>query len=55
MSQQKEVYRTVVSSRGQTMTEYALILVTVAAVCLALIQNAGIIISTLVSHVGPLL
>jgi len=55
MSQQKKVYRTVVSSRGQTMTEYALILATIAAVCVALIQNAGTIVSALVGHVGPLL
>ena len=55
MSPPKRVYRTIASSRGQTMTEYALILVTVAAVCVALIQNAGTIVSILVSHVGPLL
>lgn len=55
MSQQKRVYRTIVSSRGQTMTEYALILATIAAICIALVQNAGNIVSTLVGHVGPLL
>ena len=36
---------------GQTMTEYALILVTIAIVATAFVQNAGTIITTLVSHV----
>jgi len=41
--------------RGQTMTEYALILATVAAVIVSLYTSAGTIISTLVNQVGPLL
>jgi Flp pilus assembly pilin Flp len=41
--------------RGQTMTEYALILVTVAAVAVALFQNAGTILTAIVNQVGPLL
>jgi Flp pilus assembly pilin Flp len=43
------------SSRGQTMTEYALILSSIAVVMVAFYQNAGTIITTLVNHVGPLL
>ncbi len=37
------------------MTEYALILATIAAVMIALYQDAGAIVTTLVSRVGPLL
>jgi Flp pilus assembly pilin Flp len=55
MGQQKRVYPTIASSRGQTTSEYALILELIAVVCIALIQNAGNIVSTLVTHVGPLL
>jgi len=55
MSQRERVYRAIVNPRGQTMAEYAMILVTIAAVCTALVQNAGTIISTLVSRVDPLL
>ncbi len=55
MSQLKRAYRAIVSRRGQTMTEYALILATVAAIAVALIQNAGVIVNTLVSRVDPLL
>ena len=55
MSQQKSVTGPRVSSRGQTMAEYAMILATVAAVCIALVQNAGTIVTTLVNHVGPAL
>lgn len=40
---------------GQTMTEYALILATVAAVVVSLYTSAGTIVTTLVSRVGPLL
>jgi Flp pilus assembly pilin Flp len=43
------------AERGQTMTEYALILATIAAVMVSLYTNAGTIISTLVNQVGPLL
>ena len=55
MSQQKRAYGTVVSWRGQTMTEYAMILTVVAAVCIALIQNGGNIVTALISHVDPFL
>ncbi len=41
--------------RGQTMTEYALILATIAAILLSLYQSAGTIVTTLVNRVGPLL
>jgi Flp pilus assembly pilin Flp len=55
MRQHNRVYASIVNSRGQTMTEYAMILVTVAAVAIALVQNAGSIITALVNRVGPLL
>jgi len=45
----------ILSSRAQTMTEYAMVLVSVAAVAVALVTNAGTIITTLVNRVGPLL
>ena len=51
MSRRKGVYRLGATSSGQTMTEYALILVTIAIVATAFVQNAGTIINTLVSHV----
>ena len=40
---------------GQTMTEYALILATVALVLISLYSTAGSIIELLVSRVDPLL
>ena len=40
---------------GQTMTEYALILATVAAVLVALFDSAGTIVNELVNQVGPYL
>ncbi len=43
------------ASRGQTMTEYALILATVAAVLVSLYTSAGTVLTTLVNKVGPLL
>jgi Flp pilus assembly pilin Flp len=55
MRQQKRVYWLIVNPRGQTMTEYAMILVTVAAICVALVGSGGTIISALVNRVGPLL
>lgn len=42
-------------ARGQTMTEYSLILATIAVVIISLYNTAGTIISTLISRVGPLL
>jgi Flp pilus assembly pilin Flp len=41
--------------RGQTMAEYALIIATIAAVCVALVQSAGTIVSELVNKVSALL
>ncbi|HYB90536.1 MAG TPA: hypothetical protein VEC38_05785 [Candidatus Binataceae bacterium] len=41
--------------RGQTMTEYALILVTVAAVVISLYSNASTILTSIINQVGPLL
>ncbi len=55
MTLQKRVYLSIASSRGQTMSEYAMIMVTIAAVLIALVQNAGSIITSLVAKVGPLL
>jgi len=55
MTLRKRVYLSIASSRGQTMTEYAMILVTIAAVLIALVQNAGSIITSLINKVGPLL
>jgi Flp pilus assembly pilin Flp len=55
MRHQTGVVRKIAGSRGQTMVEYALILATIAVVSTALVQNAGVIITTLVSHVSALL
>ncbi len=49
------IYRLAGSSRGQTMAEYALILVTVAVVAVALVTNAGTILLELIGTVGHLL
>ena len=54
MRQQTKVIRTIASSRGQTMTEYALILATIALVSVALTQNAGTIMTALVHNVVQL-
>lgn len=54
MSRRKGVYNSASISRGQTMAEYALILVTIALVATALVQNAGTLVTTLVSHVSAL-
>jgi Flp pilus assembly pilin Flp len=55
MSQWKSACPGIASPRGQTMTEYALILATVAAILIALFQNSGSIVSLLVDKVVPLL
>ena len=55
MSQLKNARPETENPRGQTMTEYALILATIATVLIALFQNSGAIVSLLVSHVDPLL
>jgi Flp pilus assembly pilin Flp len=51
MSRRKGVYKLTATSQGQTMTEYALILATVALISTALVQNAGSIMNTLLHHV----
>jgi Flp pilus assembly pilin Flp len=55
MSQLKIAYRQLASARGQTMTEYALILGTIAIVLISFYNNAGSIIDALVQRVDPLL
>jgi Flp pilus assembly pilin Flp len=51
MSQAKRVPRLRLNPRGQTMGEYALILATIAVICVALVNSAGNIVSTLVNNV----
>jgi Flp pilus assembly pilin Flp len=56
MSHLSRAFRQIVDARrGQTMTEYALILATIAVVLISLFDSAGTIVSLLVGHVGPLL
>jgi Flp pilus assembly pilin Flp len=43
------------ASRGQTMTEYALILATIAVVLVSLYNTAGTILMELIAKVGPYL
>ncbi|HUY29124.1 MAG TPA: hypothetical protein VMV27_17065 [Candidatus Binataceae bacterium] len=43
------------AARGQTMTEYALILLTIVLVVVSLYSTAGTIVTSLVDKVGPLL
>ncbi len=50
-----ERFRRRVGGKGQTMTEYALILATVALVLVALYHTAGTLVLALVGKVGPLL
>ncbi len=49
------VSRLAAGSRGQTMAEYALILVTIAVVAAALFTNASTILTELIDTVGNLL
>jgi len=49
------VSRLAAGSRGQTMAEYALILVTIAVVAAGLLTNAGTIVTELIHGVGNLL
>jgi Flp pilus assembly pilin Flp len=51
MQQLKSVYRLITNPRGQTMAEYALILATIAAISVALVQSAGVILNTIVHTV----
>jgi Flp pilus assembly pilin Flp len=55
MSRQKRDFKLIASSRGQTMAEYALILVTIAVVAAALVQTAGVNINGLIHNVTVLL
>jgi Flp pilus assembly pilin Flp len=55
MSQLKRAYRLLANHRGQTMTEYALILATIAVVLISLIDTAGVIVNGLVAAVDHLL
>jgi Flp pilus assembly pilin Flp len=55
MRHSKVFYRLAAGSRGQTMVEYALILVTIAVVAAGLFTNAQTILTELVSHVSGLL
>jgi len=54
MSRRKGVSKLKAALRGQTMTEYALILATIALIATALVQNAGTIVRTLVDNVCSL-
>ena len=51
MSQAKRVYRLSLNSRGQTMAEYALIVATIALICVALVNSAGTIVNSIVNNV----
>jgi Flp pilus assembly pilin Flp len=55
MSRRKRVFKIIASSRGQTMAEYALILVTIAVIAAALVQTAGVNIIGLIRNVTALL
>jgi len=55
MNQLKSVRRLMTRSPGQTMAEYAMILATIAAVCVALINSSGVIVNGLVAKVTSLL
>jgi len=55
MSHRRGVWKLKAISRGQTMAEYALILVTIAVVAAALVQNGGVIVSGLIGQVKGLL
>ena len=51
----QRVFRLRKNSNGQTMAEYALILVTIALVAAGLVQSAGTIVVELVGGVSKLL
>ncbi len=51
MRHQTGVYWLTKNPRGQTMAEYALILVTIAVVAAALVQTAGVNIQGLLNNV----
>jgi len=49
------LYSRAQSLNGQTMTEYAMILATIAVVLTSLVQTGGTLVNTLVNQVAPLL
>jgi Flp pilus assembly pilin Flp len=51
MSQAKRDYRLPSNSSGQTVAEYALIVATIAVVCIALVNSAGTIVTSIVNNV----
>jgi Flp pilus assembly pilin Flp len=51
MSQAKRVYGLPLNSRGQTVAEYALIVATIAVICIALVNSAGTIVTSIVNNV----
>jgi Flp pilus assembly pilin Flp len=55
MSQLKRAYQLQANHPGQTMTEYALILATIAVVLVSFINTAGVIVTGLVNAVNHLL
>jgi Flp pilus assembly pilin Flp len=55
MGHQTRVYWITKNPRGQTMAEYALILVTIAVIAAALVQTAGVNILGLIATVVKLL
>jgi hypothetical protein len=54
MSRRKGVCKLIVTSRGQTMTEYAPMLATISIVSATLVQDTGTILDALVNHVCTL-
>jgi len=55
MSHRRGVWKLKAISRGQTMAEYALILVTIAVVAAGLVTNAATILTSLINNVIHLL
>lgn len=55
MSRRDRALQSLATSRGQTMAEYALILATIAMISVALVSNAGTILTELVHTVSVLL
>ena len=48
-------FRRLRRANGQTMTEYALILATIAAVLLSLLNTSGVLVHTLINNVCSML
>jgi len=51
MSQAKKIVRLPLNSRGQTVAEYALIVATIAVICITLVNSAGTIVTSIVNNV----